>query len=977
MNRRTRSTHVLIIVENLPVPLDRRVWLECQALIRRGYKVSVICPQGPGDPTREHIDGVDIYKYPPARQATGALGFAWEFAYSWVRTFWLSLHVRRARRIDIIQACNPPDTYWLLALLWRPFGVKFIFDHHDLNPELFISRFGEPRGRVRLLEYRGLLWLERATFRVAHRVIATNESYKAVAVRRGHRHPDDVTVVRSGPDTARMRPIYPDRPRAGGEINLVYLGIMGPQDGVDQVLLVVDELVHRRGRTNVTATLLGFGDCLADLTAQATELGLDDHVTFTGRVDKVAIAEHLSRADIGLCPDLKTPLNDASTMNKTMEYMAYALPAVSFDLRETRVSGGDALLYVPSGDTAAFADAVETLIDNPTLRVDLGRKARTRVATLLDWRPQAEQYLSVYDELSGLEQRPPPVPAAGEAPASRDPEGRRYVDLDDAEEFDRYLRERSAQAEWSEAMMPARTSLHHLLSQAAAVSPAAPALTYRDETVSYARTWRMTGAVAAQLRALGLQHGARVAIYLEKRIEAVVSIFAVSAAGGVFVPVNHVLKPGQVGHILTDSGAEVLVTSADRLSQLALLLPRTRVAHVIVVDDVVPDPAASWRVHSWAAEQSVVGGMGPAPTIDIDPAAILYTSGSTGAPKGVVLSHRNLIVGAESVSSYLENTKDDVILSVLPLSFDAGLSQVTTAFSVGAHCVLMNYLVPRDVPRLCEKYGVTGLTCVPPLWLQLVDLPWPEAAARRMRYWANTGGRMPRSAVERLRGVFSTAEPFLMYGLTEAFRSTYLDPTEIDRRPDSIGKAIPNAEILVLRPDGTPCGPGEEGELVHRGALVALGYWNDPVRTNERYRPVRHLEQEWRAPERAVWSGDTVVADADGFLYFVGRRDDMIKTSGYRVSPSEVEDAAYDTGLVREAVAIGVEDAELGQRIVLSATPAAEDLDVDALNAALRRALPLYMVPSYIDVRDQLPRSANGKYDRARIGSELRSDVRK
>ena len=441
--------HVLIIVQNLPVPLDRRVWLECQALIARGYSVSVICPKGPGDPARHHIDSVDIYKYAPAPEAKGLLGFAWEFTYSWVRTAWLSLKVHRNRRFDIIQACNPPDTYWLLALLWRGAGVKFVFDHHDLNPELFISRFGAPRGVLKSLEYRGLLWLERRTFRAADRIISTNESYKAIAIQRGHRRPDEVVVVRSGPDTTQMRPIYPERPRAADEINLVYLGIMGPQDGVDQVLLVVDELVHRRGRTNVTATLLGFGDCLEDLKQQSTELGLDDHVTFTGRVDRIEIAEHLSRADIGLCPDLKTPLNDLSTMNKTMEYMAYGLPAVSFDLLETQVSGSDCLLYVPSGDIAAFADAIETLIDDPRLRTELGKRARSRVATELDWRPQAQSYVSVFDELSGVAPGSPPAPASVGATADLDPSGRLFVDLDDAEEWGRYLVERRAAAERS------------------------------------------------------------------------------------------------------------------------------------------------------------------------------------------------------------------------------------------------------------------------------------------------------------------------------------------------------------------------------------------------------------------------------------------------------------------------------------------------------------------------------------------------
>ncbi|HUG50457.1 MAG TPA: glycosyltransferase family 4 protein [Terrimesophilobacter sp.] len=447
----TTSPHVLIIVENLPVPLDRRVWLECQALVARGYHVSVICPKGPGDPARQHLDGVDIYKYrpaPEASEASGLAGFAKEFTYSWIRTALLSLRVRRTRRFDIIQACNPPDTFWLLALLWRPFGVKFVFDHHDLNPELFLSRFGEPRSIGKLLEYLGLLWLERRTFRAADRVISTNESYKAIAIKRGRRRPDEVTVVRSGPDTQQMRPIYPDHPRPAGQINLVYLGIMGPQDGVDQALLVVDELVHRRGRTNVTATLLGFGDCLEDLKAQSTSLGLDAHVTFTGRVDRAAIAEYLSRADIGLCPDLRTPLNDLSTMNKTMEYMAYGLPAVSFGLTETRVSGGDTLLYVPSGEIGAYADALEKLIDDPALRAELGRKARARVVNLLDWRPQAEAYVSVYDELSGFSRIGPAVPPL-ETASDTDPQGRRYVDLDDDDEFTHYLLDRGARAKRS------------------------------------------------------------------------------------------------------------------------------------------------------------------------------------------------------------------------------------------------------------------------------------------------------------------------------------------------------------------------------------------------------------------------------------------------------------------------------------------------------------------------------------------------
>jgi acyl-CoA synthetase (AMP-forming)/AMP-acid ligase II len=329
----------------------------------------------------------------------------------------------------------------------------------------------------------------------------------------------------------------------------------------------------------------------------------------------------------------------------------------------------------------------------------------------------------------------------------------------------------------------------------------------------------------------------------------------------------------------------------------------------------------------------------------------------------VVLSHRNLLAGAASVAGYLGHTGTDVLLAVLPLSFDAGFSQLSTALIAGAHVVLMNYLVPRDVVRLCARHQVTGITCVPPLWLQLAAQDWPGEATAALRYFANTGGRMPRSTYRRLRALLPAAQPFLMYGLTEAFRSTFLDPAEADRRPDSIGKAIPNAEVLVVRPDGSACAPGEHGELVHRGALVSLGYWNDPERTAERFRPAPGAGSGPRA-EIAVWSGDTAYRDAEGFLYFVGRADDMIKTSGYRVSPAEIEEAAYATGLVSEAVALGAADERLGEHIVLAVcAPCDEEL----LRKELARELPPYMVPARTVVLEQLPRSVNGKFDRVEL----------
>ncbi|GAA1613214.1 acyl-CoA ligase (AMP-forming), exosortase A system-associated [Actinoplanes couchii] len=508
-----------------------------------------------------------------------------------------------------------------------------------------------------------------------------------------------------------------------------------------------------------------------------------------------------------------------------------------------------------------------------------------------------------------------------------------------------------------------RIRLHDLLAGAAVRYGDAPAVTYRDETRSYAALWDDVRSAAAGLHGLGLERGDRVAIYLDKRIETVTAIFATSAAGGVFVPVNPVLRARQVAYVLADCDVRVLITTAERLAALGDELDQvTSLEHVILVGG--GDAGTSWADLGREGELPTITG------IDVDVAAILYTSGSTGKPKGVVLSHRNLLSGAESVSTYLELGADDVVLAALPFSFDAGFSQITTAFAVGAHLVLINYLLPRDVVRLCTKHGVTALTCVPPLWIQIAGQEWPDGTGRRLRLFANTGGRMPKTTLDRLRSIFPQARPFLMYGLTEAFRSTYLDPAEVDRRPDSIGKAIPNAEILVVRPDGSVCDPGEEGELVHRGALVALGYWNDPERTAERFKPLPAGDGALHQ-ELAVWSGDSVVRDEDGFLYFVGRSDDMIKTSGYRVSPTEIEEVVYSTGLVRDAVALGLPDEKLGQRVVLVVSPAGAELDVAELTALLKRELPLYMLPKDVRVRAELPRSPNGKFDRNLIRQEV------
>jgi acyl-CoA ligase (AMP-forming) (exosortase A-associated) len=464
-----------------------------------------------------------------------------------------------------------------------------------------------------------------------------------------------------------------------------------------------------------------------------------------------------------------------------------------------------------------------------------------------------------------------------------------------------------------------------------------------------------------------------------------VASFGAPTAGAVFVPVNPLLKAEQVAFILQDCNVRVLVTSPERLNLLAgVLADCPDLRHVVTTGEGAPHAATqalpkSLLHTSWAEFMSGAPCDGHR-VIDVDMAAILYTSGSTGRPKGVVLSHRNMVAGAKSVASYLGNHAQDTLLAALPLSFDAGFSQLTTAFHSGARVVLLNYLMPRDVLKALEREQVTGLTAVPPLYIQLAQLEWPASIDRSLRYFANTGGRMPRETLGLLRQRVPSARPFLMYGLTEAFRSTYLPPEEVDRRPDSIGKAIPNAEILVLRDDGTPCAPGEIGELVHRGALVGMGYWNDADKTAERYKllaanaPGR--EGGLQLPEYAVFSGDNVRIDEEGFLYFVGRRDEMIKSSGYRVSPTEVEEVLYGTGLVGECVAFGVEHPVIGQAIQVIATPpgaagAQTSLDVQALLAQCRAHMPAYMVPADVAVvPGPLPRNPNGKIDRKLLSTQ-------
>jgi glycosyltransferase involved in cell wall biosynthesis len=406
---RARRPRVLVVVQNLPVPFDRRVWLECRALTGAGYDVAVVCPKGPGDPGYAVVDGVALYKYRPYSPGGSKAGFVAEYVWSFLATAVLAFRARRAGRFTVLQACNPPDVFWPLArLLRRLDGTLFVFDHHDLSPELYESRFGDRAS----LPYRGLRWLERTTHRSADHVVATNDSYRQVALTRSGKASADVTVVRTGPDPERCSPVPPDPGLRRGRRHLVaYLGVMGPQDGVDVVVRAAGLIVHTWGRDDVAFTLVGGGDCLDALVALRDSLGLGDHVHFTGRVPDAEVARVLSTAEVGLSPDPKNPLNDVSTMNKTMEYMAFGLPVVAFDLVETRVSAADAAVYVePAAGVEGYARALLTLLDDPDRRAAMGASGRKRVRDELAWEHQEQRYLAVY---AGLLARAPATTGTG------------------------------------------------------------------------------------------------------------------------------------------------------------------------------------------------------------------------------------------------------------------------------------------------------------------------------------------------------------------------------------------------------------------------------------------------------------------------------------------------------------------------------------------------------------------------------------
>jgi acyl-CoA ligase (AMP-forming) (exosortase A-associated) len=519
------------------------------------------------------------------------------------------------------------------------------------------------------------------------------------------------------------------------------------------------------------------------------------------------------------------------------------------------------------------------------------------------------------------------------------------------------------------------TLFHELFDVTVARASARPALRYRDRQYSYAELEERSRRLAGALRRLGVRKGDRVLIYLQNRPEVVETALACSRLGAIFVPASPMLRQRQLEHVLRDSGAKLLLSSASALVPPAEICKAAPPLAALVI---CGEPTGALPIRSVLYEELMdeapleIAG----PAIDCDAAAILYTSGSTGKPKGVVVSHRNLVSGALSVSSYLENVADDRLLVALPLSFDYGFSQVSTAFTVGACAVMTNFSTAAALVQEVGAARITGLAGVPTMWAHLAASEWPASAAESLRYITNSGGALALTVLNRLRSKLPNTKIFCMYGLTEAFRSTYLDPRELDRKPGSIGKAIPNQEVLVLRPDGTRCAPGEVGELVHRGSLVTLGYWNDPERTQQRFRPVPSINPGL-VSEIAVWSGDLVRADEEGFLYFVGRKDELIKTSGYRVSPTEIEEVVLEVPGVLEAVAVGAPDDVLGQRILVAIVVEAGTGQevVDAVRQHTRMQLPTYMTPAHIQIVGAIARNSNGKPDRNAVLLELQASI--
>ena len=517
--------------------------------------------------------------------------------------------------------------------------------------------------------------------------------------------------------------------------------------------------------------------------------------------------------------------------------------------------------------------------------------------------------------------------------------------------------------------------IHHLLRTTALRSPEKEALVYKKTRLTYGEVARQTASLAMGLRDGGLQKGDRLGIYLDASVAQVLSIFATSQAGGVFVPINTLLFPQQVVHIANDCQMKVLITTASKLTNLGSAIEEMTTLEFVVV---VPDkelPKMSLTTYDLERLcQSAEPQIWQDWSIEKDLAALIYTSGSTGKPKGVMLNHAQIMAGSSIVSDYLQIKASDRILAVLPFSFDAGLNQLTTAFQQGSTLVLISFTFAREIVQTLIQEEITALAGVPTLWGLLIQ-PRSSMAKHQfphLRYITNTGGKMPQTVLATLREYLPNTEIFLMYGLTEAFRSTYLPPEQLDMRPMSIGKAIPNTEILVVNDEGKSCKPGEVGELVHRGPTVSMGYWGQPELTARRLRNHPFHPEEFGEQEKVCYSGDLVTTDEEGFLYFVSRRDTMIKSSGFRISPTEVEEVLMASKKLEAAAVVGIPDDLLGQAIKAFVVRGENaELDIESLLRFCAEKLPRYAIPKQVEILNKLPQTASGKVNYSALRKQI------
>lgn len=512
-------------------------------------------------------------------------------------------------------------------------------------------------------------------------------------------------------------------------------------------------------------------------------------------------------------------------------------------------------------------------------------------------------------------------------------------------------------------------TLYHSLLNAFESDPEHVAIIDGQRQYSYAQLVAHAEVGARHLIEAGIQRGERVGIHLDKSWEAVASMFAVMRAGAVFVNISTQLKQAQVAHIIDDCDVRALI--ADTSAIAGLELPR-----LDVVLDPINEPtdvAFASRVVTFLDDVDSHEPLGEIPACtSADLCTIIYTSGSTGLPKGIMLSQHNLLAGARIVSTYLENTSQDCLISILPLHFDAGLNQLTTMIHVGGTLVLQRSLLPGDILTALREHRVTGIGGVPSVWLLVLQARRSimSEPLTHLRYISNTGGQIPQDNLDRLRTVLPDTDIVLMYGLTEAFRSTYLPPADLDKGTSCIGRAIPDTDVRVVDPDGNECAVGVPGELIHRGPTVALGYWGNPEKTAEVYKPNPFAPPELQPYDMVVYSGDLVRRDEDGYLYYVGRRDELIKVQGHRVSPLEVEEILHAHSGVKVAAVFGRGRLEQGQQILAIVSPnAGVELAPGDLRSFVQENAPAHLVPSEIVVLDDLPTTTSGKVDRATLRS--------